>query len=157
MTEIIYWVIDKIITAIPGTLLRLIYPPEKVASQIKVRLKGETPINPSLNSSVPHLDIYFEVTNLSNIDLEIDRLLIDLWFGQPVLIGAILDRKLIKSRSDDFELYFREFLSSKQIKQIEPYLDENPPSGRISLDIRAYFNSKIGQIKVKDRFERNGI
>lgn len=87
---ILHWIVDRIITVIPGKLLRILYSPEKVASQVRIRLRGERPIAPSLNSSVPHMDLYLEITNLSNIDLQLDRMLLDLWFGQPVLNGAIL-------------------------------------------------------------------
>ena len=77
--------IDQDRVVIPGLLLRLFYSPGKVAKDVKINLRGELPINPSLNSSVPHLDLYLEITNLSNLNLVLDRILLDLWFGQPVL------------------------------------------------------------------------
>jgi len=138
--EIIYWVLDKFIAVLPGILLRLFYSPEKITSQVKIRLRGERPIAPSLNSTVPHVDLYLEITNLSNFDLDLDRILVDLWFGQPVLNGAILERVVVKPRSDDCQIFFRSFVSSLQINQIKHYLEAEPPSGSISLDIHTYFN-----------------
>lgn len=155
--EIIHWILDKIITVIPGKLLRTLYSPEKIASQVRIRLRGERPIVPLLNSSVPHVDLYLEITNLSNIDLELDRMLIDLWFGQPVLNGAILERKLVTARSDDCQIFFRSFISSLQISQIKSCLDDNPPTGFITLTIHAYFNSKIGKVECECRFERRAV
>lgn len=157
MKEIILWLIEKVISVIPGLLLRLFYSPGKVASDVIITLRGELPINPSLNSSVPHLDLYLEITNLSNLNLIVDRVLLDLWFGQPVLQGAILERYRISSRSSETQLFFRTDLTSKQIDQIKPYLTDSPPSGCISLSITAYFDSKIGIIEVKRTFERSKI
>ncbi len=157
MREIILWVLDKLLTVTPSLLLRLFYSPQKAISQIKVNLKGERPISPSLKSSVPHVDIYLEITNLSNLDLLLDRMLIDLWVGQPVLVGAILKRVKIPSRSTGQEVFFRSNLSSKQVQQIEPFMSETPPSGSITLSINAYFESKIGVVEIEERFERRRI
>lgn len=157
MKEIFLWLIDRAISVIPGLLLRLFYNPGKVANDVKISLRGELPINPSLNSSVPHLDLYLEITNLSNLNLIVDRVLIDLWFGQPVLRGAILERHRIPSRSSGTQLFFRTDLTSSQIDQIKPYLTDSPPGGSISLSTIAYFDSKIGVIEVERSFERRKI
>jgi hypothetical protein len=157
MKEILLWLLDRGITAIPGFLLRVFYPPRKVANKVKIELRGENPINPCLGSSVPRIDLYLEVTNLSNLDLTLDRMLLDLWFGQPVLNGAILNRCNVPAKSTVKNLFFRSALTTRQIQQIKPYLQESPPSGSISLSVHAYFNSKIGSLEVEGRFERRKV
>ena len=157
MKEVIFWLLDKIVSAIPGFFLRLFYSPNKVVNEVSIDLRGESPINPSLGSSVPHLDLYLEITNLSNLDLTLDRILIDLWFGQPVLYGAILRRYSIPARSKGTSIFFRSDLTTKQVQQIEPYLTDSPPSGGISLTTYAYFESKVGVIEVEHRFERRKV
>lgn len=148
------WVLDQLITMVPGLLLRLFYPPKKLAPQVKVNLTGEKPINPSLNSSVPYVDIYLEITNVSNLELVLDRMLIDLWVGQPVLIGSILKRTKIPPRSTGQHVFFRDNLSSKQVQQIESFMSEMPPTGSITLSISAYLESKVGIVEIEGRFER---
>jgi len=157
MKELLLLIIDKVVAVIPGVLLRLFYSPRKVANEILIELRGEMPINPSLNSSVPHIDIYIEITNLSNLNLILDRILIDLWFGQPVLNGAILKRHVIPSRSSGIQVFFRTDLTTKQIEQIHPYTTGSPPSGSISLTTNAYFNTRIGVLEVEKRFERRKV
>jgi hypothetical protein len=157
MKEIALWLLDKLMFAIPRILLRIFYPPKKIAGQVRIELRGENPINPSLGSSVPHLGLYFEITNLSNLDLTLDRMLLDLWFGQPLLNGAILRRHPVPARSTIQDIYFRSDLTTKQSQQIEPYLRESPPSGSITLSALAYFESKVGLIKVEKRFERRKV
>jgi len=157
MKEILLWLFDRLVTAIPGLFLRVFYSPSKVANEVKIELRGEKPINPCLGSSVPRIDLYLEVTNLSNLDLTLDRMLLDLWFGQPVLNGAILSRRDVPARSTVKNLFFKSALTTRQIQQIEPYLQESPPSGNISLSVHAYFNSKIGSLEVERRFERRKV
>lgn len=157
MKEIFLWLLDKLMSIIPRILLRTFYSPKKIAGQVRIDLKGEKPINPFLSSPVPHLDLYFEITNLSNLELTLDRMLLDLWLGQPLLNGAILRRHHIPARNTIPDIYFRSDLTNKQTQQIEPYLRESPPSGSITLSARAYFESKIGVVEVEKRFERRRV
>jgi hypothetical protein len=157
MREITLWVFDKLLSIIPSILLRLFCSPKKVASQVKVNLRGEKPISPSLNFSVPYVEIYLEITNLSNLDLFLDRMLIDLWVGQPVLVGAILKRTKISSRSTGQQVLFRSNLSSKQVQQIEPMMSQTPPGQSITLYINTYLESKVGIVEIKNIFERREI
>jgi hypothetical protein len=76
--------------AFPSFLLRLMLKPASLAKKIRIRLQGNRPINPNLDIEVPNIDLYFDITNLTNFNLVLDRLLIELWFGQPTLNGAVL-------------------------------------------------------------------
>lgn len=157
MKEIIFWLLDKIVNIIPSLFLRVIYPSDKVARDIRISLRGDSPIVPSLSASVPHIDIYLEVTNFSNLNLILDRILIDLWFGQPTINGAILHRYLIPARKHYDRIHFRTDLTSHQIKQIEPYLNGQQSGGPITLSVTAYFESRVGLVEAKERFERRKI
>ena len=154
MTNIGLWFLEKVIAVVPGLLLKRVFPPEKVATHIRVELVGERPIAPSLTSSVPHLDLNLSVTNLSPLQLRLDRMLVDLWFGQPVLNGALLERMVVPPRSTENLMYFRGQLSSAQVRQVEPYTQTNPPSAPISLTVRAYFDTRVGPVEYERRFER---
>lgn len=157
MKEILFWVLDKLISIMPGLFLRLFYPPKTISSQVKVNLYGEKSINPLLTSSVPYVDIYFEITNLSNLNLLLDRMLIDFWVGQPLLIGVILKPIKIPLRSTRNQVSFRSFLSPNQVQQIEKFISEKPPAGEISLSVNAYFESKVGIIEIEERFYRQRL
>jgi hypothetical protein len=75
---------------VPSFLLRAFIKPSVVASKVRIELRGETPISLSLNAEVPHLDVFFEITNLSQIDLTLDRMLVEFWFGQPTFSNVVL-------------------------------------------------------------------
>jgi hypothetical protein len=157
MREIALWLIERIVALIPAFLLRLLYPPVSVAKDIHIELRGEMPIYPSLGSSVPHLDVCLELTNLSNLTVILDRMLLDLWFGQPTVNGTILKRTSVRPRSKSDSIYFRCDLTQAQIHQIKPYTEPNPPSGSITLSVLAYFETKVGLIEVTRKLERRRV
>ncbi len=157
MKELVLWVIDKITGIFPGLLLRLVYPPKKVAKQVVIELRGEMPVNLSLGACVPRIDLYLEVINLSNLDLVLDRMLIDLWFGQPTLNAAVLEHHRIPARSIYKHVIARSDLTAQQTKQIEPYTAQSPPSGSIMLNVHSYFTTKVGTVEVETRFERRKV
>jgi len=43
--------------------------------------------------------LWFEITNLSDLSARLDRLLIEVWYGQPCFTGAIMKRVEIPTRS----------------------------------------------------------
>jgi len=157
MKELFLWFMDKIVSRFPGLLLRVFYRPANVAKEVQIDLRGERPIDPLIGVSVPRIFIYFQVTNHSNFRLGLDRMLVDLWFGQPVLNGAILQRHWILPRTTNTDLFFASDLTSQQLQQIEPYTKESPPAGRIIVSIHAYFESKLGRIEIKKRIERTKV
>src|SRR6266581_3074138 len=59
-------------TRVPAVILRLFTSPTRVRSRILIGLREENPIALSLGASIPLIDLYFEITNLSPIDLILD-------------------------------------------------------------------------------------
>ncbi len=55
-----------LIDKLPSFVLRAVLKPAQIASRINIDLRGNTPIGLSLNAEVPHIEIYFEITNLSH-------------------------------------------------------------------------------------------
>ena len=128
-----------------------------LAKKIRIRLQGNRPINPNLDIEVPNIDLYFDITNLTNFNLVLDRLLIELWFGQPTLNGAMLQRYEIPANNISKTIYFRADLTQKQCEQIRKYLNNAEFRGSITLHVTGYLESKIGLVEVKEDFERSGL
>lgn len=147
----------SITTNLPTFLLRTILKPETIASQIHIALRGENPISLNLSAEVPRVDLYFEITNLSILDLVLDRMLIDMWFGQPTFDHAILRRQLLPAGKITKGVYLRHELTTAQKKQIEAFIENPQQHGSIYLYLTAYFESKVGRLEVEQTIERRGL
>jgi len=142
---------------LPPFLLRLLITPDEVSSKVRLVLRGEKPIVLKLNSDVPRVDLYFEITNLSPLDLVLDRILVDMWFGQPTFKRSLLRRYVIPSSEITKDIYFRHELTSSQKRQIERYVASEGHRGYIHLYLTAYFESKAGRVVVEERIERRSV
>jgi hypothetical protein len=155
--EIIYYIFGKIVDYIPAYIQSRMFPPKKIARQIEIRLRGENSISPNLGASVPYIDLYFEIINHSYLNLVLDRLIIDFWFGQPTFQGAILKRYVVPASNTVKDIFYRQNLSIAQQKQIEQFSDSTTTSGQIHIYLSAYFESKASVIEVQSTIERNKV
>jgi hypothetical protein len=143
-----------LIDKLPSFVVRAFLKPERVASQINIDLRGNTPIGLSLNAEVPHLEMFFDVTNLSQLDLVLDRMLVEVWFGQPTFTSAVLRRYLLPGGEITRNIYLRYALTSGQRLQIENFEKADQGRGFIHIRLTAYFESTLGRIEVARDIER---
>ena len=136
------------ISRLPSFVQRLIFKPQQVVSQVHIRLRENTPVAFNLTPSVevPTLDLYFEITNLSSLDLILDRMLIDMWFGQPTFTDVLLRRYAIPAGQITKNIYFRHELTSAQEEMIKHCRSDGVP---YTLYLTAYFLSSAGMIEVQ--------
>lgn len=144
-------------SGLPPFLLRLLLNPQAVASKIQIDLRGENPIALTLSSEVPHVDLYFTITNLSRLDLVLDRLLVDVWFGQPTFTAPLLRRYPIPAGQITRDVFLRQMLSGAQRTQIEDFIDNEGLRGQIHLYLTAYLESNVGRIEVQTNIERRKV
>jgi hypothetical protein len=150
MNEILSYFAGKVADRVPSFILSRILPPRKVAEQVRVNLRGKNPICPNLNSSNPQIDLWFEITNLSNLKLVLDRLLVDVWFCQPTFNGSILRRREVPARGIVTDILYQQSLTIAQKEQIESCLSQQD---QVYVYLTAYFESKVGRIEVESRIE----
>ncbi len=143
-------VVDKL----PAFLLRPLVKPSQLASKVKIELRADTPIGLNLNTEVPHIEMYFEITNLSQFDLVLDRMLVEVWFGQPTFTAAILRRYLVPGGEITRNVYLRQALNSNQRDQINGFSDPDHNRGFIHILLTAYLESSLGRIEVARNIER---
>ena len=124
---------------LPAFLLRAFIKPSTIASRVRLDLRGNTPIGLSLSSEVPHVDMYFDITNLSRFDLVLDRMIVDVWFGQPTFTASILRRYLIPGGEITKDIYLRQTLTSAQRSQIQNFETPGQSRGQIHIRLTAYF------------------
>ncbi|SRR5713226_1200433 len=143
---------------LPAFLVRSVTDPEKVLKRVEIRLREETPIYVSLGAAVPMVDIYFEIANHSTLDLVLDRMLVEVWFGQPTFNGAILRRHPVPAEATVKSVYFRHMLADTQARQIKAFTDAPQGNmGSLHIYLIAYFESKVGRLVVEKSIERQRL
>ncbi len=153
--EIVSYIFGKIVDWLPAFIQSRLFPPKRITSQIEIRLMGENPIQANLGAEDPHIDLYFEVTNLSHLSLVLDRLLIDFWFGQPTFRGAVLKRYHLPAMKTVQNISYRHSLTPDQQKTIKQYCDNPSGRGQIHIYLTAYLESKAEIIEVQRTIERS--
>ncbi len=146
-----------LLAKLPGWFVRCVYKPDKIANLIDIDLRSNVPINICFGTEIPEIVLYFHINNRSPFNLTLDRLLIDLWVGQPTLKGAILKRYVIPKSKSISDVYFSCLLTSQQQKQIKDRCNGQLLSVPISLTITAYLESKAGMVCKETRIERTDV
>ena len=145
------------ISHLPGMVARLVYPPRKVESKIAIDLRPDNPIN-AANVSIPDgastrlvpaswMDIYLTVRNNSLIPVILERLVLEFWIGQPVVVGSVLRRYVIAAHSS-VDVHYQSMLGWAQRMMIQSYRDDPQRRERMMISAFAYFESKIGTLYV---------
>jgi len=149
--------IQKVLDMLPETLICLLVPAQKIASQVELDLRRTNPIDICFGTDIPRISIYFRISNMSPVNLILDRLLIEFWVGQPTFRRAILQRYDVPKRSSREDVYFSEQLTIPQQEQIKKHVDGKLVSEPITLYLRAYFESKVGFICVEKNLEHRDV
>lgn len=100
---------------------------------------------------LPALLLGFQITNRSQLDIELERMLITIYIGgQPTVWGSMLRRTTIPRRravsDDSLQLWFA--LSEGQIAQVKA-VRQGDSLALVNVDVLAYFDSRLSRITVK--------
>lgn len=147
----------RLISKIPGWFVGFVYRSDRIAKLIDINLRSNGPIILNLNADVPEISLYFHINNRSPFTLTLDRLIIKLWIGQPVLEGFMLRRYAISKGNFRDDIYFSFFLSQLQKEVLKKHCDGQLMSSQISLEVTAYLESKIGLVCVEKRIDRSEV
>lgn len=142
---------------LPGFVSRLLFNPEAVRSRVKIALRDNAPGNVYLNSPVPSVELYFQVTNLSSVDLILDRMLVDVWFGQPTFSTALLHRYSVPAGEITEGLHVRQALAENQKAYITAFEAAQGNAGSMHIYVTAYFESALGRFFVQQSIERQRL
>jgi hypothetical protein len=151
------FIIEQALVILPRFLASRVTSSEKIASQIEIDLRRVNPIDISFGRDIPRIDLYFRISNLSPINLVLDRLLIDLWVRQPTFRGAILERYEVPKRSSREDIHFIYHLTTAQQEQIRRQVNGQLLSVPITIYVKGYFDSKVGLVQVEKRLEHGNI
>lgn len=154
MNEIISYIVGKTADRLPSFILSRLLPPAKVAKQVRVNLRGNNAITLDLDGENPQAGLWLEVTNLSNLKLTLDRLLVEVWFSQPTFEGVISRRYVVPPREIVTDIHYTQSLTPGQKARIESC---RAKEGRILIHLTAYFETKVGVVEVENRIERSKV
>ncbi|MCK9441709.1 MAG: hypothetical protein M0Q13_09840 [Methanothrix sp.] len=147
---------EMVLKYLPKQLIRYLYPTTRIAKEIKINLRGNNPIQLT-RYDIPQISLWFEITNLSLVDLVLDRMLIKIQINnQPILYGAMLRRQEIPKRSET-SVYFNELLTSLQLLHLHNLCNQNKMIETMHADVEAYFefNSEIIKIDGGNIYAQN--
>jgi hypothetical protein len=127
-----------------------------VESRLRVRLRGRAPIHVDATSAgVPAIRLWFEIDNRSDVDVELDRLVVDVWYGQPVAFGPYLLRQPLPAGELLDTVMFQCYLTGEQAKQIRLRAADPTSAGPLTVHVDAYFNSQLGSLRIHESIERD--
>jgi hypothetical protein len=115
------------------------YSPEKIASDIKFRVRGEGDGVTFEGGELPKVRVWLLVSNLSPFNIEVDRMVIQLVYGS--VIGEVNDvRRRTLPCSKEAEWLVESTLNDKQLAYIQRNM-ENKPETRLT--VTAFINTSL--------------
>lgn len=141
---------------LPRFLLKRLVPTDSLIEEVDIDLRSTNPINFALSKKVPELSVWLRITNRSLLEISLDRILMEIWVGQPLLWGGVFEPKTLEPRSTIEDVYFRSKLSNSQVEQIEANVDDGDIR-EISIQANAYFNSKSGPFNVETNLKSRDV
>ncbi len=159
MVEIALYLFDKVLAVLPRWLIRWFLPPERIAEQVEIDLRRINPIAIYFRSTeFPCVEAWFRISNQSQVNLVLDRLLVDLWVGQPTIQGAILHRTEIPRRTSKDDIRFWHDLTGAEEERIRRRADgQGILTVPVALYVDAYFESRVGLVHVRTTLEHRGV
>jgi hypothetical protein len=148
LEKIWYWLIQKL----PRILVSRFVKVERIANEFEIDLASPTHVSLFLNTFVPHFEIYLRVSNKSALPVTIDRILLDVWVGQPLLDAAGLHRKTLLPKETEPKLYGRWMLNELQRQAAKSQLsDKGQLKTDMTVNITVYCDCKLGPFKTARR------
>jgi hypothetical protein len=108
---------------LPRFIARRVFKVEKLKQQIGISLRSQAPVHVS---GVPKvLSVWFTIVNQSSLDLRVESMAVEVWFGQPTaMVSSVIpvgvprrtqvtDVRVATVLSEDLALYARKVAESQ--------------------------------------------
>ena len=135
------------------TVAKRIYDEEKLTSKIKIRVRSEGDGIVINCGEMPYVHIWLRITNLSPIDIEIDRIFGEIYCGSKLANFQDLNRREVKT-STESEAYINVSLTSEH----SAFLRRNRQNNfQTTISVSAYIYSTLHnyQLPVRELQVRN--
>jgi hypothetical protein len=140
--------LERILPLLPRFILKRFAKPNDLLRDFEIDLAGSGSFQIQLSGPVPQVEMTIRVTNKTVVPITVDRVLFEVWIGQPILEGAMIRRVTINPKGTT-NIYSRFFLNELQKAAVKHYTD---PAGRltqtVTLNIEIFCDSQIGPLAV---------
>ena len=139
---------------LPGWILRRFFPPSSLARELKIDFRANEPGRFTTGTAIPVLELWLQVTNLSNYPVVLETIVLDIWAEQPVAKDLHIERPEIPPRSNHVSLHFSMFLSDPQLRYLGEQAGDRGVLRALSINYRVQASSKLGPFRVERQIER---
>ena len=131
-------------------------PDERAALELRLRveLRPMSPIYIQLVGPSPDIRIWFRIDNRSDLQVELDRLLVEVWYPQPVVQGAVLHRYTISPNESFDEPNFHSWIAKDKAEMMIQAAADRTQLAELQIYVDAYFNTPIGTAHVATRIAK---
>lgn len=116
-------------------------------SDIALRLRDEAAIALDVASTAPNVSVWFEVINHSDVELVLDRIVLELRVGQPILHGVMAHRYPIPPHKTVSTITFSGMLTEGAVRLIRQHQGSPAQVGQIHVTARAYFDAPAAALR----------
>ena len=145
-------VLGLVIQKLPAFIMKRIYTLDELKRDIDISLRGtEHPIYFHLKHDIPRVGVWFRLTNLSYLDIEIEIFFVSLWLkgkGEVLKEETHFREPRIAARSIR-DMLWEVQLNPFQVKKINGYFEEVKEDARCELDIEAKISSAFGRLSMR--------
>jgi hypothetical protein len=115
--------------------------------KIALRLRDESAIVLDVTGVVPNVMVWFEVINHSDVDLVLDRIVLELRVGQPILHGVMAHRYPVPPHDTVSTITFFGMLTEGAVKLIRQQQQQTQTHQTIHVTARAYFEAPAAALR----------
>jgi hypothetical protein len=139
----------------PAIVVRRFVKLQKIQEKhFRLELANPTPITIRPNNDAPEIVISLRATNRNAISVTVDRILLEITFGQLVLESAYLRRFTVKPRETTAYIDCRFFLNELQRNAVRARLNDNQRvNERLRISMLAVCESDVGYFEFNKHFD----
>ncbi len=139
-----------LVKAIPYFIARRIFTEERLRSEVRVSLRANTPV--SIGGNPARLSVYLRMVNLSNIDVRVDRIVADVWFGQPTATLLNVVPFDVPARTEREDVYLHTVLSRDVVEQA--FVVSKQSGAHMFMDLTIVCTSTVRNFIIHEHVER---
>jgi DNA-binding Xre family transcriptional regulator len=135
---------------LPRFIARRVFKVEKLTQQIDLSLRSQTPV--ALVGVPKVLSIWFTLVNQSSLDLRIESMAVEVWFGQPIAMISHIVPVMVPRRSKATDLRAAIVLSEDLAHHARRTAET--PSGSMHVYATMMCHTSVFDFVLTQRFER---
>lgn len=136
----------KLVAYLLPWIVRHFYKAERILEKVKIRVQNEGDGITFNCGELPNVRIWLRITNLSPIELVIDRIYGHVFYGSPLVEFTSLDRRVVPT-SSEIEFLIECALTQEHVQ----FLRRNFKKQDSWLLLSAFVHSRLHNFEIKER------